>query len=247
MRKINTHDVIKAIAMLSMISDHLGAYFLRDMPYLRLFGEIAAPMYFFVAGLHVTKIRYDFLLLGIVITYVTYLTFGFVYFNILVSFFIIRVVMILLEKYLNPTLLMLLIPILLATNIPVKNNMEYGNVGLCFALSALFMEKNLKFGKIGALVTLLYQIILVIFFRPRGYNVLRDINYGDYLPLIFMLLCYLIPIYFFAFYKNKEYNLPIVLKEGTYVFSRFSLEIYVYHLILFKLFAALYMTYGQFS
>jgi len=48
--EITTRDVIKALAVIIMVCDHIGYYFYPDNPWWRAFGRIGFPVWFFFAG-----------------------------------------------------------------------------------------------------------------------------------------------------------------------------------------------------
>lgn len=88
---LNGTDVLKLIGIVSMVIDHLGAYFFRDIPEFRLLGRIAAPIFFFLIGYYSSP-RFDSSLFiwGSVLTFLNYLIDHIFFVNILVHFLIIR-------------------------------------------------------------------------------------------------------------------------------------------------------------
>ena len=57
---LNYIDLLKLIASISMIIDHVGAYLFPEYPVFRLLGRLAAPIFFFVAGLNISSRVYVF-------------------------------------------------------------------------------------------------------------------------------------------------------------------------------------------
>lgn len=63
--KVTSYDVIKTIAILTMVIDHIGFYFFPEMSWFRVFGRVSAPMWFFIAGYNLTSSKEkDIWLLG---------------------------------------------------------------------------------------------------------------------------------------------------------------------------------------
>jgi hypothetical protein len=54
----NSYDLLKAVALLAMIIDHIGAYIFPDQPWLRLIGRVAMPLFLFLVGYSQTY-RFD--------------------------------------------------------------------------------------------------------------------------------------------------------------------------------------------
>lgn len=49
-RQVSSHDLIKALAVIIMVCDHIGAYFFPDSMWWRAVGRIGFPVWFFMAG-----------------------------------------------------------------------------------------------------------------------------------------------------------------------------------------------------
>ncbi|MGB1540324.1 MAG: TraX family protein, partial [Rickettsiales bacterium] len=46
----NTYDALKAIALLTMVVDHIGRYFFPEVEAFRAMGRIAFPLFLFLVG-----------------------------------------------------------------------------------------------------------------------------------------------------------------------------------------------------
>ena len=60
---VNSYDLLKAIAVITMIIDHLGAYFYPDFELLRVIGRLSYPLFAFCAGYN-QKYNFEISLLG---------------------------------------------------------------------------------------------------------------------------------------------------------------------------------------
>lgn len=49
-RTLTTHDLLKTLALVTMISDHIGHYFFPEYVWLRVVGRFSAPVWFFLIG-----------------------------------------------------------------------------------------------------------------------------------------------------------------------------------------------------
>ncbi|QQG36358.1 MAG: hypothetical protein HYS17_00770 [Micavibrio aeruginosavorus] len=47
---LTSYDFLKALAVVLMVADHIGAYYLPDMLWLRVAGRLCVPMWFFLIG-----------------------------------------------------------------------------------------------------------------------------------------------------------------------------------------------------
>ena len=69
-REVNTHDLVKVLATIVMIIDHIGLYFVDNNDWFRIIGRLAAPLFFMLVGAsgayHQKKelIVYTFILMG---------------------------------------------------------------------------------------------------------------------------------------------------------------------------------------
>ena len=49
-QRLICYDFFKFVAILVMIIDHVGKYFLPEIEILRVIGRVAAPLFFFLVG-----------------------------------------------------------------------------------------------------------------------------------------------------------------------------------------------------
>lgn len=89
--KTNYQDLLKIMALITMIIDHLGLFFFPEEMFLRIIGRYAAPIFCFFAGYNFTgKIRFSVIIHGAIL-YIIVLTLIFKTYipaNILISIFL---------------------------------------------------------------------------------------------------------------------------------------------------------------
>lgn len=133
----NSYDILKAIALLTMIVDHVGNYFFPDMLWVRVIGRIAFPIFLFLVG-YCGVYRFNpWLLAGAIAIWTSaYLTgFPLLPLNILFAIFLWRAMMGWLANrphVLNDTFMLWLA--MLIFYIPTVLLVEYGTMGLMFAV-----------------------------------------------------------------------------------------------------------------
>lgn len=232
----NSHDIIKALAMIAMFADHLGVYFYSDVSTLRIVGRLAAPCFFFLIG---TNRRHDFnltlLISGLLLTALTMIVTGACYYNILLSFFLLNLFFHWQEdgpQFANIDgktrfIKLLLIYSLLAIAIPwTTTNIEYGSVGWMFAIA----------GRLCALKNPSFSVCL--FFTCLSYFIEELIGFS-WLSNSFQAASFLVVCMFLFFslssYQLKEVKLPYGFKSIVLLLSRYSLWIYITHVFLFTM------------
>jgi hypothetical protein len=136
-----TTDVLKSVGVVSFLIDHTGVFFDPDEAWWRLFGRVAAPIFFFLIGFARTRsVPWTWLALGAALTAVNAWRWGGLYLNILFNFALLRVVVLpLVERYAMPRpwalvlLALACVPLIPATD----NYLEYGTEGWLWAFFGL--------------------------------------------------------------------------------------------------------------
>ena len=207
-----------------MVVDHIGFYLLDDNPWLRLVGRGAAPLFFFLIGyagkLHIS---WELCLYGVVLSITGYVVNDFTQINILLSFILLHAAL----KYFPPqnlgTFTRLGIFVVCGAMTPfLYNYIEYGLLSIVIGYSARFIavkENKADLWMIFALIIYYIWESLVFQFTST--------------PNMLYLFGFLILILFWIMthYRPKTLNCPATLLMPALILSRYSLEVYFFHLI----------------
>ena len=240
---VNSHDLLKGLAITVMVVDHTGRFFVDDNVWMRLVGRMAAPLFFFLVGYSGSyRFKSQILLLGIALSTISFLTstengIGRILpLNILLSFVLIKIV---LDRW-DPAaqfsdLLVTILVILMVVSIPTYGFVvEYGSLGLCYAIGARLLAQRHPLARFWMCATVsvhfLFEMIALLIWNPS-------------VPA--SILPYAIPCLAAAF----GVNLAIFLNFRVRTFdigcswirvpvmyvSRYSLQIYFFHLAAFMI------------
>jgi hypothetical protein len=159
-RPVTTTDLWKLVALVFVLVDHTGLFFDPENNWWRLFGRIAAPVFFFFIGFaHTRTVPWSWLAFGAVLTLTDYLTsegLTDTTINILLNFALLRwLVLPLLERHVLPHPWRL--AVFVATCLPLihytDNVLEYGTEGWLWALFGLAHRRALDSGEEEAILT----------------------------------------------------------------------------------------------
>lgn len=220
---INSHDVLKAIAVLLMVVDHIGAYLLNDNPWCRLIGRGAAPLFFFLIG-YVNKlhIRMSLIVYGLILSMIGYYFYGGFWISILLNFIFIEwLFWFIPPEKVNTLGRGLVFIIALALNSVVYQYLEYGFFGLLIAASGRFIAVKDPQADIWLLLTLVAYFVG----ESMTFHFMRN-NY-----LLFAFGSLVVALFQLRFYRLRTFASPHWVAVPCLVLSRFSLPIYFYHLL----------------
>jgi len=212
----NNQDLIKFIAIICMIIDHIGFFFLIHDPVLRAIGRICLPIFAFFAGYNFKFIHYKVLIYGLIITLSRHLFQDAIQSNILISFFIGQV----LFTYAKPKVLniVFIISILIGIACNYCNFIEYSTFTLSFMICGLWAKRGEAF-KLALFISFLTFLIFtqVVFKFSAIYLLLVALLHaGLYYSLSYIDL-------------NASRNYKVLIA------SRYILEIYFWHFLIFML------------
>ena len=226
----NSHDLIKAAAILLMIVDHIGLYLMGNNLWFRVIGRSAAPLFFFATG-YTSKHKFNVSLLnyGIALTLLTVFTQDNFYLNILINFVLIKWV---LDHY-DPTKthtlgLVVIFAGFIGLYIVTSPILEYGTFGLLFAIGARLMAEQDKRG----IYWLAGSIVGYFCYESLTFKFASDIAYEMVLIVICLLLLAVFCQYRLRNWPELKFlNLPIMF------LGRYSLEVYFIHLALLQIYS----------
>lgn len=210
----NNQDLIKFIAIICMIIDHIGFFFLIHDPVLRAVGRVCLPIFAFFAGYNFKIIHWDILVYGLIITLFRHLFQDALQSNILITFFIGQV----LFTYANPKALnvIFIISILLGLACNYCHFVEYSTFTISFMICGLKAKRGEAFKSALIISFLTFIIFTQIVFKFTS---------------IYLLLAALLQIGSFYSFSYVDFKAP----RGSRILlsSRYLLEIYFWHFIIF--------------
>lgn len=221
--QVNKQDYLKFLAIICMIIDHIGLYFLPNVWSLRAIGRVALPIFAFYAGYNFhSKLNYKILLHGIILyLFSALLMRHFPVPNILISIFIGQLYLFLCVRYQILHRNLLWQYLLLIILWPFTNSyFEYGSITLLIMLIGnLHKEKILSNSQIAnqiCLITIMHSAIV----------------FGSLFSKIDLLI-WIISMSLLWIMLRSDSNYWQVQIAGIRQASRHSLYIYSLHLAVF--------------
>jgi hypothetical protein len=183
-QEVTTTDVLKLIGVISFLVDHTGFFFDPANLWWRLFGRIAAPIFFFLIGFASTRaVPWTWLAWGLALTALTRALWGVAMLNILLNFALLRfAVLPVVERHVMarplPTAGLVAACVLLidVTDEPL----EYGTEGWLWAFFGLAHRRSLDAGEQTAWMTIPIAAAAVSAHVAReihdyGFNLLQSV------------------------------------------------------------------------
>lgn len=248
--QINSHDLVKILAILTMIIDNFGLYFMYDNIWMRVIGRMAPPLFFYLVGYSGSyKFKYQILALGIALCLIQFfvsnnpnLIENFIPINILINFVLIKAI---LNRF-DPTKmrtgsLILLLGILILISEETCTYIQYGSLGLSIAIGSRLINKRHPFGKpwiiISTAAYFLLQMDSLLFVWP-------DVSMQVILIVILPLaVIFALTLLLFLKYKLRTFTVnPTWLRTIAIYVSRYSLQIYFLHLAAFQIIHSIILT-----
>jgi hypothetical protein len=236
---VTSYDWLKTFALLAMIADHIGFYFYPDSIDWRIVGRMSAPVWFFLVGYARTRKLDGWIQVGLLILIASRFAAGMPIFpvSILAGFLLIRagldgmMARAVTSRWAFPQANLCLAILAFPTSMLV----EYGTAGVPFAMAGWLARRQEQGDKAGEerlalqilLAVLLYIAMETLTFSLRGIPL---IALGIEMIVVSALLMLFRPRVFPAF--NRTALLP--LKLMLQFCGRWTLEIYVVHLLLFQ-------------
>ena len=229
--EFNNYDLFKIFAFVLMVIDHIGFFFFPESMLLRAVGRLSFPIYAMLHGIITKnntehKANYLLLFLGLSTNLVFYILFKrFAALNILVSFFLFDFVFAKMLRFDYKSFFALFILVLINYFFYSTLNMyiEYG----LFVL--LFMLVGKIFYKVGTnIIENVFSFSVFLTYFLTQIKVFRFNNICSMICGVGLLIL-LVSMYDFKFreYHNVNSNRFLLF------LSRYSLELYFIHLILF--------------
>lgn len=243
-KELTSYDLLKALAVILMICDHVGHHFFPDEMWFRILGRLCIPIWFFLVGYaRNTEIRSSFVIGAIIVGASAVISGQFVLpLNILVTIIILRLIRdrMVVGALHTPEGLRGFFFIMIFLTLPSAVVAEYGSISALFVVFGFFVRnKDVVYKRIERRYMILFVLAtFLIFFLIEGVMMPSvTLTQGGVLLLGFALVGWML-------WSFK----PIVFtdsKTGAFVSRSFvillqflgrrTLEIYVAHIVIFRL------------
>lgn len=229
---LNSHDLLKAIAITLMILDHVGYYFLPQVIELRVIGRFSFPLFFFLIGYsHNYRFKWDVLVLFLAMAVQdATLHFPILPTNILLNVILTRIILQFLERVTWTTEQILTVLICMSLGYLLLGLLtDFGIFGLVLALCGYFVRTKPQ-----SKLCLHWFILTFIAYSATAIT-------GFKFPLIHSLVFItgLAAMFVFFYHYHLQVYSTVTNKNpavyGVMILARYSLYIYAMHLMLFKL------------
>jgi hypothetical protein len=216
----NYQDLLKTIAIITMIRDHIGLYCFPEHIMLRAIGRSAMPIFCFFAGYNFSKPKAILWQLGLLLSVMWYISISIASLNMLVTIYLGQLYLYFMEKYAKTSEQDVLVQcILLLCLTPITCLiLEYGTLAIAFMVIGRYYAKNND----DPGFMLLFAISLMIFSNHLFEFGLRDSVISS---AAIAVACYALTA------RSYERPIPIDLK----CISRNSLRIYYMNIAIFTI------------
>jgi hypothetical protein len=248
--QINSHDLVKILAILTMVIDNVGLYFMYDNIWMRVIGRMAAPLFFYLVGYSGSyKFKYQILALGIALCLIKFfvsnnpsLIENILPINILINFVLIKAI---LNRFdfakMRSSSLILLLAVLLLISDQTRTYIQYGSLGLSIAIGSRLINQRHPFGKPWIIISTAAHFLLDM-------NALLFIWSDVSRQLILMVILLVALIFALTLLLFLKYELRTFTVNSTWLrtiaiyVSRYSLQIYFFHLAAFQIIYSIILT-----
>ncbi len=244
-KELTSYDLLKTFAVVFMVVDHVGFYFFPDDNWWRVAGRLCVPVWFFLIGYANSRDLSPRLWAGAVILICSDILAGLYFFplNILASMLIIRLSIDgLMQRALRSVShFWAVITMLFLLAIPSGMVFEYGTLGFILAIFGYLLRRRDE-------LKLKYKELLNHYFAfsAVAFIGLQSVLFGFETPQP-MALTAGIMVVMGALYMFKPVTLPKLTEKMPRPFTwllqlagRRTMEIYVAHLLLFKILGVIY-------
>lgn len=243
-KDLTSYDLLKTFAVLLMLVDHAGYYFFDDDSWWRLFGRFCVPVWFFLIGYARSRDLGPKLWIGMVVLVASSLVVGMgaLPVNILGTMLVIRLVLdaVMARAQRTPQGLWQLSVMMVLLTFPTSYLFEYGTLAVIMAMFGWLVRHQHEYpgGE--------RQAQQYLFFALGTFVVLQTMFFGfsgnQILVLGGGILAVMCGLMFFrpVTFAGTGEGFKGVLTSPLRFMGRWTLEIYVAHLLLFKTLGAIY-------
>ncbi len=239
-KTVTTYDLLKIFAVVTMLIDHVGYYFYPDELWFRAVGRVSFPVWLFLIGYARNRDLSPRLWAGMGFLVLMNVACGMAIFplNILALILIVRIaldpLMARLEK--APAILWPFLAMLTALVLPTNYIVEYGTLGLMFAMLGYYVRREGGSGLESQALNAFALAVGLVYVVFEG--VLMGFGRDQFLVMAVGVMAVTLGLLYF---QPRSYpssiNWPGPVLSLLRLCGRHSLEIYVAHLTLFKIVA----------
>jgi hypothetical protein len=229
---LNSHDLLKAIAITLMILDHVGYYFMPYATELRLIGRFSFPIFFFLIGYSQSyRFKWDIYILFIIMLLQDLtLNIPILPTNILGNVILTRIDLSYVSRWewTKASISSLIIGIV-TCSLLIGLLVDFGVFGLILALCGYFARTRPKEPITYGFFMFAYISYCAIEINGFDFNLIYSLIFMAVLAGLFIFL------YFYHIKTYVAYTDNTVCVRIIMLLSRYSAYVYVIHLMLFKL------------
>lgn len=241
---LTTYDWLKTVAILLMIIDHIGYYIFPQIEWFRVFGRLCVPIFFFLIGYANTRELNTRWLAGVFILMASSLIIGMspLPLSILMTMLLVR-------ASLNPLMTWLeghmhyfwwVVLLLIFGMYPTNLFLEYGTMGMLLAMCGFCVRhKELVEEHLGEYIP---STLMMVSYSAFG--IISALYFGFTFMAWMVLAAGLVGLYF-VLHAFKGEVIPNSASHPHAALIRFTgrytLEIYIIHILLLKLYLVLSM------
>ena len=243
-QNLTTYDLLKSLALLLMLLDHVGYYFYPENDWLRAVGRASLPIWFFLVGFARSRDLTTPIWVGTIAIIGANVIFGGEFFplNILVTVIITRLVLDLICRisFQNWEFAIYAAFALSALMLPTMFMFEYGSGAILIAMSGYLARHaaEVNLSRRAQTAFMAYTIVfyaftqLLIFGFDKAMGQFSVVSIGAAALLLWYFRPQEVP--------EIESKLPKFVTAALQFGGRYTLEIYAVHVILFKLACCIY-------
>lgn len=243
-RELTSYDLLKAVAIILMITDHVGHHFYPDEMWLRVLGRLCVPIWFFLVGYAKTSELSKSLWVGGAVVAVSSVVAGqyLLPLNILFTIIILRYVRSGLVKngLHSPDALRGIFLIIVCASLPSAILFEYGTLSMLFVLFGhIVRNKDDVYKRIEPQYIKIFAVVsFLTFFLIEGMS-LPAVSLPQAMVMFFGFLIVGITLWNFrpAVYIDAPNHMAPSIIRFIQFMGRRTLEIYVVHIVIFRVIA----------
>ncbi len=244
---LTSYDLLKAVAVLLMIVDHIGYYFYPEEMWFRVAGRLCVPIWFFLVGYARSRDLSPTIWIGAGVLILASMAAGqsVIPVNVLGTMILIRLVIdpVMRAVTRNFEAFMAFSVLLLLLALPSYALTEYGTHGLLLAMFGYIVRHKPQIPGFRENMSLSNAFCMFTVFTFTGLQAL-SFGFGQaefiVLGIGIAAVCLVLNGFRPMEFPKLTQKLPVFLVAPLQFLGRWTLEIYVAHLILFKILGVIY-------